>query len=99
MRGPSLIQRHLLWRGFRVWLLVRAFFAVALLMTLSPPTANGGVVALGVVSLSAAVGLLEVQRTKERVLMANLGVGMLALLGILALVPLVGEVALAVLLP
>lgn len=82
-----------------MWLLVRALFAVALLMTLSPPTANGGIVALGVVTLSAVVGLLEVQRVKERVLMANLGVGMLALMAMLALVPLVGEVMLAVLMP
>jgi hypothetical protein len=99
MRGPSLVQRHLLRRGFICWLLARAVFAMALLLTMSPPWANGGLVGLGVVALTAALGLIEVGRVRERVLLANLGMALPILVVMLAVPALLGEVALMALLP
>lgn len=94
MPGPFLIQRHLLRRGFLCWVLARAAFAMALLLTMSPPLARGGLVGVGVIVLATALGLLEVQRVQERVLLANLGVSLLTLLTMLAAASVLGESAL-----
>ncbi len=99
MRGPFLIEWHLLRRGFRIWLLVRAVFAVALVMTSSGPLENGGLVGLGVVALTIALGLLDVRRVQERVLLGNLGVKLPLLVALLAAASVLGEIMLAVLLP
>lgn len=98
MRGPSLLQWHLLRRGLLSWVLARAAFAMALLMTMSPPWVSGGLVGLGVVALTTALGLIEVERVRERVLLANLGVAVPNLILMLAVPALLGEIALMVLL-
>ena len=99
MRGPFLVEWHLLRRGFRTWLLVRAVFAVALVTTSSAPLENGGLVGLGVAALTIALGLLDVQRVQEGVLLGNLGVRFLPLVALLAAASVLGEITLAVLLP
>jgi hypothetical protein len=95
MRISSTLTRHLLLRGLRVWMLVRAGFAVALLVTLSPPLVTGGVVGVGVVALTITMGVLEALRLREMVFLANLGLRFSALLAWLAIPPLLGEILLA----
>ncbi len=99
MYGLSRLRRHLLRRSLRSWILVRATFAIALLMTLNPPLPTGGAIALGVVVLATIVGLLDVERANERVFLANLGLRLATLSAILATFPLLGEVLLAIWLP
>lgn len=72
---------------------------MALLMTMSPPWAHGGLVGLGVVALTTALGLIEVERVHERVLLANLGVALPHLMLMLCAPALLGEIVLRVLLP
>ena len=99
MRGPDFILRHLMRRGLLSWVLVRMLFAIALFLTESPPTANGGLVGLGVVVFSTLVGFFEVRRVRERVVLANLGVSLLSMLGALSLAAVFGEILLAAVLP
>lgn len=99
MNGSPHLRRHLLRRGLRVWLLVRAAFALALLMTLSPPFPTGGVVAVGVVAAAAAVAVLETRMQEEMVFLANLGERFTVLVATLALPALAAELLVALLLP
>lgn len=99
MRGPSSIQRHLLRRGLLSWAFARAAFAMALLLTMNPPWTSGGFVGIGIVLLGSVLGLIEVQRVHERVLLANLGLSLPMLVEMLAVPALLGEIVLAVLLP
>ncbi len=99
MRGPYLVQWHLLRRGLFSWVIARATLAMALLLTGNPPWGDGGPVGLGVVVLTTALGLIEVERARERVLLANLGVALPNLILMLAAPALLGEIALMVLLP
>jgi hypothetical protein len=95
MRVPDLVSRHLLQRGLRCWVLVRLGLAVAFVATMNPPFAAGGLVGLGVVGLTLVIALVEGQRVRERVVLANLGVSLPALLLTLALAAVLGEVLLA----
>lgn len=99
MTGPDLVLRHLLRRGLRCWVLVRMGLAVAFVATMNPPLAAGGLVGLGVLGLTLTVALVEVQRVRERVVLANLGVSLPMLLFVLAFAALVGESLLAVFAP
>jgi hypothetical protein len=99
MKGPDLVLRHLLRRGLRCWVLVRAGLAVAFVATMSSPLAAGGLVGLGVIGLTLTVALVEVQRVRERVVLANLGVSLPTLLGALSFAAVLGEIVLAVIVP
>lgn len=95
MKGPDLVLRHLLRRGLRCWVLVRLGLAVAFLATMNPPLAAGGLVGLGVIGLTLTIALVEGQRVRERVVLANLGVSLSMLLVTLASAAVLGEVLLA----
>ncbi len=99
MRAPDLVLLYLLRRGLRCWVLVRLGLAVAFVATMSSPLAAGGLVGLGVIGLSLTVALLEVQRVRERVVLANLGVSLPTLLCALSFAAVVGEILLAVFVP
>lgn len=71
MPALSLTTRLLLCHGLVAWPLVRALFALALLMTLSPPLPVGGIVSLGVICGSVVVAMLAMRRRAERVLLAD----------------------------
>lgn len=92
--GLTQLQRHLAARSLRMWLLVRASFALALLMTLNPPLPVGGLIAFAVVVVSITVSVLDTHRVKEMVLLANLGLRFWALIAMLAVLPLLGEILL-----
>jgi hypothetical protein len=83
-------------RGLRCWVLVRLGLAVAFVATMSPPLASGGLVGLGVIGLTLTIALVEGQRVRERVVLANLGVSLPTLLLMLAGAAVLGEVLLAV---
>jgi hypothetical protein len=95
MNGISHLQRHLLRRGLRIWMLVRAIFAIALLMTLNPPLPVGGAIGLGVVVVTAALCFVDARLVKETVFLANLGLRLPSLLASFAVVPILGEMLLA----
>lgn len=95
MTSPSLVHRHLFRRGLRCWVLVRLGLAVAFLATMNPPLAAGGLVGLGVIGLTLTIALVEGQRVRERVVLANLGVSLPVLLLTLASAAVLGEVLLA----
>jgi len=99
MKGPDLVLWHLLRRGLRCWVLVRMGLAVAFVATMNPPLAAGGLVGLGVIGLSLTVALVEVQRVRERVVLANLGVSLPVLLLALSGAAVLGEIMLAVVAP
>ena len=99
MKGPDLVLRHLLRRGLRCWVLVRLGLAVAFVATMNPALAAGGLVGLGVIGLSLTVALVEGQRVRERVVLANLGVSLPMLLLALGSAALVGEVVLTMIAP
>lgn len=94
----SLTSQLLLRHGLVAWPLVRLLFALALLMTLSPPLPVGGLVSLGVICLSAAVAMLAMWRRGERVLLSNLGVPVSRQLLLLVLPALLLEMLLGLLL-
>lgn len=94
----SLTSQLLLRHGLVAWPLVRMLFALALLMTLSPPLPVGGVVSLGVIALSVVVAMLAIWRRGERVLLANLGVDVAQQVLLLALPALLLELLLGMLL-
>jgi hypothetical protein len=97
MAFPDLALRHLLRRGLRCWVLVRLGLAAAFVATMNPPLAAGGLVGLGVIGLTLTIALVEGQRVRERVVLANLGVSLATLLLTLASAAVLGEVLLAVL--
>lgn len=84
----------LLVRAAALWMLVRVVFALGaagLNQSLSHPELSDAtdlalVTVVGIIVLTATLGLIDVRRRREHVLLANLGVGQAAL-GTLMLVP------------
>jgi hypothetical protein len=98
MRGPLLFERHLVWRGLRLWLLARlALLAVVMLAAALQggpliDTTRGSSLAIVVVTI--LLGTVEAWRVSERVFLANLGVSVGAQLVLLAAGAVAGEVLL-----
>lgn len=99
MLGPSLVASLLLRHGLVAWPLVRVGFALTLAMSRNPPMPSGGIVALGVIALSASVAMLAMRRRGERVLLANLGVSVPRQVLLVSLPPVLLELLLAMVRP
>lgn len=96
MRSLSLVARHLLRRGLWLWLLVRLGLSAAVLLAAAigggePPDLAGPMPVAIIVS--SVVGFVEARRVTERVLLANLGVTVVAQSALLAVGGVLGELA------
>jgi hypothetical protein len=100
MRGPSLIQRHLIWRGLRLAVLARLVVLAALLWSAGiggEPFKVSSALAPAVVALTILLGWIESLRVGERVFLANLGVSQRVQSTCLAIGAIAAESSLAVL--
>lgn len=71
---PTLVQRHLLRRGARLWLAVRLIVMGLMLWAQGEPIAIGGSATLAVIAVTVMLGFVDAQRLSERVLLGNLGI-------------------------
>lgn len=94
-----LLVRALIRRGFAMWIVVRiASFMVGLSASgvLGPPPVRLALpAAIGVLALCAVLGVLDVLRRRERMLLANLGVSLPQLVLLLVAPAVLGELAIA----
>lgn len=82
-----------------LWVLVRITFAVFGSQLTGTADGSSLVMVLGIIVLTAALGLIEVRRRREHVLLANLGVGQAALAAVMLIPPVVFEVLMALVTP
>jgi hypothetical protein len=94
-----LLARALIRRGLMMWVVVRiAFFmaGVAAARLLGPPTVHLAFrTVAGLLALCALLGVLDVLRRRERMLLANLGVSLPQLVMLLLIPAALGELAIA----
>lgn len=95
------MKRALLWRQCGVWVLARLVFLVVLALAADGPpevaaASNAWHAQPAVVLLSIALGVVELARRGERVLLGNLGINRRHLAVVLATPPVVAEALVAV---
>lgn len=93
---PSLVHRHLLLRGARLWLLVRLTITGFIVMAQGAPIAIGSAATFAVILLTVMLGFVDARRVSERVLLANLGLSVEAQVLLLGIAAGVGELLLRV---
>ena len=81
-------------RGAGLWIGMRAVVTVFTLLAQGDPLRPTAGMTIGIVAVSAALGLLETHRRRERALLGNLGVSLPALALMLAVPAAIGELVL-----
>lgn len=96
---PFAAIRVLALRGIYLWIFVRLLAMAAFAFAASQGGEPQGMPPIGVIPLCVAVGLVDVRRRQERALWGNLGLSLVTVGGILGVVALIGEFALAIAVP
>lgn len=93
---PSLVQRHLLRRGARLWLAARLIVMGLVMWFQGDPIAIGSPATLAVIAVTVMLGFADAQRLSERVLLANLGLSLQRQVLLLGSAAACGEIVLRV---
>ena len=94
MQPNPLIVRSYVFRGAKVWAVLRLGLSAIFLLASIAPLDLPAMLFIGVIALSVIVGFVETRLNRETALLTNLGVSSLALAACFAAPAIVGEVAL-----
>ena len=94
MQPNPLIVRSYVFRGAKVWAVLRLGLSAIFLLASIAPLDLPAMLFIGVIALSVMVGFVETRLNRETALLTNLGVSSLALAVCFAAPAIVGEVAL-----
>lgn len=89
----------LILRAATLWVLLRLSFALLDYRLAYRLTWPSLVTVFGIIVLTAVLGLIDVRRRREHILLANLGVGQAALTALMLIPPVVFEVLMALITP